>query len=91
VLARSEDKKFTYVELYPVTGRTHQLRVHLRSIRHPIIGDDLYGSTSGATLAPRSMLHSYKIEFVLRKEEVKVTSEIPNDMQQIVDKYFGKL
>lgn len=88
VLARSEDKKFTYVELYPLTGRTHQLRVHMRAIRHPIVGDDLYGSVKGATLAPRSMLHAYKIEFTLRKQEIKVESKIPDDMKIEVDKYF---
>ncbi len=88
VLARSEDKKMTYVELYPLTGRTHQLRVHMRSIRHPIIGDDLYGSEKGATLAGRSMLHAYKIEFTLRKQEVKATANVPKDMQEIIDKNF---
>ncbi len=88
VLARSADKKFTYVELYPLTGRTHQLRVHMRAIRHPIVGDDLYGSVKGASLAPRSMLHAYKIEFTLRKQEIKVESKIPEDMKTEVDKYF---
>lgn len=89
VLARSEDKKFTYVELYPLTGRTHQLRVHMRHIRHPIVGDDLYGSRVGADLAPRSMLHAFKIEFTLRKKEIKATSPVPQDMQAVVEKYFG--
>ena len=88
VLERSPDKKFTYVELYPLTGRTHQLRVHMRSIRHPIIGDDLYGSEKGKFLASRSMLHAYKIEFTIRKQEVKITSDIPEDMkQELADKF----
>jgi 23S rRNA pseudouridine1911/1915/1917 synthase len=89
VLARSADKKFTYVELYPLTGRTHQLRVHMRAIRHPIIGDDLYGSINGAKLATRSMLHAYKIEFVLRKEDIKVESLVPEDMKAKVKELFN--
>jgi 23S rRNA pseudouridine1911/1915/1917 synthase len=89
VLARSPDKKFTYVEMYPLTGRTHQLRVHMSAIRHPIIGDDLYGSAKGATLATRSMLHAYKIEFTLRKEEIKVTSELPADFKKELEEKFN--
>ncbi len=88
VIERSKDKKFTYVELYPVTGRTHQLRVHMRSIRHPIIGDDLYGSNNGKELCKRSMLHAHKIEFTLRKELISVISPVPKDMQEVLAKYF---
>lgn len=89
VLARSADKKFTYIELYPLTGRTHQLRVHLRAIRHPIIGDDLYGSIAGKDMASRSMLHAHKLEFTLRKEDIKIECPIPADMQGCLDKYFA--
>ncbi len=89
VLKRSADKKLTYIELYPITGRTHQLRVHLRSIRHPIIGDDLYGSNNGKELCKRSMLHAHKIEFTLRKESISVISPIPDDMQMEINKYFN--
>lgn len=89
VLKRSVDKKYTYVELYPLTGRTHQLRVHMMSIRHPIIGDDLYSSLRGENLADRSMLHAYKIEFSLRKEDVKVESKIPDDMQIKINELFS--
>lgn len=89
VLARSADKKFTYVEMYPLTGRTHQLRVHMSAIRHPIIGDDLYGSAKGASLASRSMLHAYKIEFTLRKQDIKVVSNIPADFQKELDEKFA--
>ncbi len=89
VLARSADKKFTYVEMYPLTGRTHQLRVHMSAIRHPIIGDDLYGSAKGASLAIRSMLHAYKIEFTLRKEEIKITSDLPQDFKKELEEKFN--
>ncbi len=49
------------VELKPVTGRTHQLRLHMSAIGHPILGDALYGKTSNAT---RLMLHASSLEFV---------------------------
>ena len=88
VLARSEDKKFTYIEVYPETGRTHQIRVHMRSIRHPIIGDDLYGSRGGKEVAPRTMLHAFRIEFTLRNKDIKVEAAIPKDMGACLDKLF---
>lgn len=52
----------TRLELEPVTGRSHQLRVHLQAIGHPIVGDPLYGS-DGPTAAARLMLHATRIAF----------------------------
>lgn len=49
--------------LSPVTGRSHQLRVHLLSQGHPIIGDTLYGDTVNQALSPRLCLHAVSIEF----------------------------
>jgi tRNA pseudouridine32 synthase/23S rRNA pseudouridine746 synthase len=51
------------VELEPVTGRTHQLRVHMAAIGHPILGDALYGGTAGV-IAERLLLHSSMLSFV---------------------------
>ncbi|MBL0920293.1 MAG: RluA family pseudouridine synthase [Hydrogenophaga sp.] len=48
----------TRLELEPVTGRTHQLRVHLQAIGHPIVGDPLYASETQRTLADRLLLHA---------------------------------
>jgi tRNA pseudouridine32 synthase/23S rRNA pseudouridine746 synthase len=59
VLERNADS--TRVELEPVTGRTHQLRVHMAAIGHPILGDSLYGD---ATSAPRLMLHACSLRFL---------------------------
>ena len=50
------------VEVRPITGRTHQIRVHLRHLGHPILGDPLY-AFPGAPLAPRLMLHAWKLVF----------------------------
>lgn len=51
----------TRIDLEPVTGRSHQLRVHLQAIGHPIVGDPLYGSDDEAVRANRLMLHATHI------------------------------
>ncbi len=61
VLHRDPATRTTRLALQPLTGRTHQLRVHLLAIGHPIVGDALYG-TSEAPTAPRLMLHATKLE-----------------------------
>ncbi|MDZ4202934.1 MAG: RluA family pseudouridine synthase [Gallionella sp.] len=64
------------VALEPVTGRTHQLRVHMAAIGHPIIGDALYGSSAGAT---RLMLHARQLSFAhpVSGEVLELTGEPP--------------
>lgn len=59
VLTYDADIDVSRVELAPVTGRTHQLRVHLAALGHPIVGDALYGGI----IAPRLMLHSVFLGF----------------------------
>ncbi len=53
----------TRVELEPVTGRSHQLRVHLQAIGHPILGDALYAPPTTAARAPRLLLHASALAF----------------------------
>jgi 23S rRNA pseudouridine1911/1915/1917 synthase len=55
---------FTYVEFDIETGRTHQIRVHMSAIGHPILGDPLYASKADAKEEFGQYLHSYQIEFV---------------------------
>lgn len=50
------------IELEPVTGRSHQLRVHLEAMGHPILGDDFYGTPASFAKAERLMLHACRIE-----------------------------
>jgi 23S rRNA pseudouridine1911/1915/1917 synthase len=85
----ADGKNYTYVECYPLTGRTHQIRAHFRGIRHPIIGDELYGSEQGKARAPRSMLHALSITLSIPKdgegaEQYTFVSAIPNDMQEVL-------
>jgi len=73
------------VECKLETGRTHQIRVHMASIGHPIIGDDLYGSSS--PLINRQALHAYKISFIhpVSRKEMVIESELPDDMKKVLD------
>lgn len=59
VIERLADR--TRLQLHPLTGRSHQLRLHLLSIGHPILGDDLYAPSEFRKAAPRLMLHATKL------------------------------
>ncbi len=60
-----DGNEFSLLEVRPLTGRTHQIRVHLASIGHPVVGDDLYGRRKENHFAKRLMLHAYSLEFSL--------------------------
>ena len=92
VLERFENVSF--IEVYPKTGRTHQVRVHLASIYHPVLGDKLYGSkTSKKLFIPklnRQMLHAYKIEFESPNgKKLMLTADQPEDFEAVLQ-YFRK-
>ena len=72
-------KNVSIVKCLLETGRTHQIRVHLSSINHPILGDSLYGNKN--TEVSRQLLHAYQLEFYhpLTKKLVKYTAPIPAD------------
>lgn len=68
------------------TGRTHQIRVHMEAIGHPLIGDETYGGPSRYGLT-RQFLHSSSLEFLHPRsgEEVSVTAELPDDLGTALD------
>lgn len=74
----------TLVQCILETGRTHQIRVHMAAIGHPLLGDTLYGSSS--TLIDRQALHSYKIKLIhpVYKKEMSFTCDLPLDMKNII-------
>jgi 23S rRNA pseudouridine1911/1915/1917 synthase len=76
----------TYLEVYPKTGRTHQIRVHLASIGNPIAGDELYGKKAGR-LATRPLLHAYRIliEHPVKKAPLQVEAPVPQDFEEFID------
>jgi 23S rRNA pseudouridine1911/1915/1917 synthase len=71
------------IEVKPTTGRTHQIRVHMAAIGHPIIGDQLYGKKS--SLIERQALHAESLSFVFENQEYSFTSTIPEDLQKLSD------
>ena len=79
-----ELNKITVVKLKLETGRTHQIRVHMKHIGHPLIGDFLYGERSD--LIDRQALHSYKLEFLHPVSNEKMVFEIPlpDDILKII-------
>jgi tRNA pseudouridine32 synthase/23S rRNA pseudouridine746 synthase len=85
VLKRSDC--FTLVELYPQTGRRHQLRVHLYSIGHPIVGDSRYGDKALQQGFPRLMLTSTGIDLTLPSgKRLTIESVIPDDFAVMLEK-----
>jgi len=70
---RKRFEKFTYLEVRIGTGRTHQIRVHLASIGHPVAGDRVYGAPS----AQRLFLHAWRIGFLSPATGEKVAVEAP--------------
>lgn len=92
-VTRVEGKKteeFSFVELAPETGRTHQIRVHLKYINHPILGDYLYAGRKTARddrlWAPRVMLHAWKLSCMhpATQKELAFEAPIPDDMNSII-------
>lgn len=77
-----EGDKYSLVKLKPETGRTHQLRVHLLQIGHPIVGDPLYGH---GKYGDRLYLHAYRLEITLPNRERKVfESPVPPEFNELV-------
>ena len=73
-------KLYSLVEARPKTGRTHQIRVHMNSIHHPIMGDKLYGGKVSEGLASRHLLHAQKIEFTKPDGgRISIESELPEE------------
>lgn len=74
----------------PVTGRTHQLRVHFAHLGSPILGDDLYGKKSD--YINRHALHAVSLRFdhPNSNEKFELFAPLPLDMQSIIEQYFGK-
>lgn len=91
---------FTYVELYPKTGRTHQLRVHLSHIGHAIVGDPFYGGRyvsrrtitgraedSDEPFFKRQALHAHRLRVThpIHETPLEIVAPLPADMQEVLD------
>ncbi len=77
-----ETKGYALLKVHPETGRTHQIRVHLKAIHHPIVGDSLYAPNHPIALGiSRLGLHAYMLDLPLPSgERTSVIAPIPNDL-----------
>lgn len=85
VLKYDKNRNYSVIKCVLKTGRTHQIRVHMSYIGHPILGDTLYGNSS--EFVSRQALHSYKTSFIhpVEKNKVCYTAPIPNDIKLLID------
>ena len=74
----------TLIKAHPRTGRTHQIRVHLAAIGHPVLGDSLYGIHS--KLIKRQALHAHRLEFEFDSENFVFESPLPQDIEDLLVK-----
>jgi 23S rRNA pseudouridine1911/1915/1917 synthase len=91
LMKKEPSHQYSYIEACPKTGRTHQIRVHMRYINHPVVSDPLYrGSQNLALGMKRLALHSYSITFRLPSGELKtVESPLPVDFKKVINTYLA--
>lgn len=84
VIKNIDDKNITLVKCILETGRTHQIRVHMAHIGHPLLGDSLYGTNSA--LINRQALHAYHISFIhpVTRKKIDIMCELPDDMAYVI-------
>lgn len=87
--AGRKDEGYSLLECHLYTGRTHQIRVHMRHINHQVVGDPLYGRgdlSQNLGLA-RQFLHSWSVSFThpITEESIKLTDTLPNDLQAALE------
>lgn len=87
VIREFEDREATLLEVTLETGRTHQIRVHLASIEHPVAGDRTYGATRKDLGAPRTFLHASRIAFTHPEtgDRLEVEAPLPADLAAVLD------
>jgi len=78
----------TYLDIRPVTGRTHQIRVHFAALGHPIVGDRRYGKKKGERLCSRLFLHASCLGFFHPEshERMDFLSPLPDELERILEK-----
>ncbi|MEE8131549.1 MAG: RluA family pseudouridine synthase [Candidatus Paceibacterota bacterium] len=75
---------FTLLRVSPKTGRTHQIRVHLASIGHPIVGDSLYGPKGNPFNLSRQFLHAESLEFnTADGKRIKIEADLPRELRDL--------
>jgi len=92
-IIQKKGKSAFLVQATPLTGRTHQIRVHLAGLGLPLWGDDLYGGPRclGAYRVPRVMLHAKSLKFPhpISGLEITVEAPLPKDFSQALSNLIG--
>lgn len=88
VVSYHEDLDVSLLEVTLETGRTHQIRVHLSAIAHPVVGDRTYGATREDLGAPRTFLHASQVTFTHPGSEERLTVEapLPTDLATVLER-----
>lgn len=88
VVESFEISQATLVSVTLETGRTHQIRVHMAAIGHPVVGDLTYGATRKDLAAPRTFLHAARLGFThpITEERIEVESTLPPDLMAVLDR-----
>ena len=91
-LKREPEHQYSYIEAYPKTGRTHQIRVHMRYINHPVVSDPIYRGVKDLSLGMKRLaLHANFVTFALPSGEIKtVESPLPADFKKVIKTYLEK-
>jgi 23S rRNA-/tRNA-specific pseudouridylate synthase len=79
-------ESYTLVDAHPLTGRTHQVRVHCAHIGHSIVGDTVYGRRRRGLSCPRQFLHACRLSFQLpgSGRRVVYSSPLPDELRQVL-------
>lgn len=82
---------FTLVQAHPITGRTHQIRIHFAWRGHPLVGDPIYGLRRQRLPSPRLFLHAASLAFALPStgQWVTFTAPLPSELQNVLDNLDG--
>ncbi|MFA6251304.1 MAG: RluA family pseudouridine synthase [Candidatus Paceibacterota bacterium] len=85
------EHQYSYIEAYPKTGRTHQIRVHMRYINHPVVSDPIYRGIKEKSLGMKRLaLHAYSATFTLPNGKVKtVESPLPADFKKVLKTFLN--
>lgn len=90
-LVLADNGTHSLMQVMPETGRTHQIRVHLKAIHHPVVGDTLYAPNRAADLGfDRLGLHAYRLALPLPSgEQIVITAPLPEDLSPALTRFPG--